>query len=60
MASITRVDNWDGAADYPPSSGAYMPVTSPVNGAVIGEVALSTAADVETAVARAEVKCFSF
>jgi hypothetical protein len=57
-APFTRVDNWDGEAAWAPTSGAYMPVTSPLSGAVIGEVAMSTAVDVETAVANAQVKPF--
>lgn len=53
MESIV-VDNWDGAKAIAPSTGKYMDVTSPVDGAVIGRVAVSAPADVEFAVAAAE------
>jgi malonate-semialdehyde dehydrogenase (acetylating)/methylmalonate-semialdehyde dehydrogenase len=48
------VDNWTGAAYVAPSTGKYMDVTSPVDGGVIGKVAVSGAADVEAAVVAAE------
>jgi len=56
MASFITAKNWDGAATWAPSSGKYDDVTCPSNGAVIGKVALSTAADVDAAVARATVR----
>ena len=56
MASkMAQVDNWDGAAALPPSTGSYMDVTCPMDGSVIAKVAVSGAADVDAAVARAKV-----
>ena len=48
------VNNWNGAADVESSTGKYMDVTSPVTGACIAKLAVSAAADVDAAVARAE------
>jgi malonate-semialdehyde dehydrogenase (acetylating) / methylmalonate-semialdehyde dehydrogenase len=47
---ITVVDNYMHGAFVPPRSAAYMDVTNPASGAVIGRVALSDAEDVNDAV----------
>jgi len=51
----TTVDNYIGGKFVSSTSGKYLDVTSPHDGEVIGKVALSTAADVDTAVKNAEV-----
>jgi len=48
------VNNWDGSSFVDSSTGKFLDVVSPVDGAVIGKVALSSAADVDAAAARAE------
>ena len=50
------VNNWDGSSFVDSSTGKFLDVVSPVDGAVIGKVALSSAADVDAAAARAEVR----
>jgi methylmalonic acid semialdehyde dehydrogenase len=51
--ACANINNWDGKAEVAPSSGEYMDVTSPVDGSVIGKVAVSSSADVAAAVERA-------
>jgi malonate-semialdehyde dehydrogenase (acetylating)/methylmalonate-semialdehyde dehydrogenase len=47
----TIVDNYIGGKVVPPSSNEYLDVINPATSGVIGKVALSTAADVDAAVA---------
>ncbi|OQR96427.1 methylmalonate semialdehyde dehydrogenase, acylating [Thraustotheca clavata] len=47
-------DNYIYGAFTPPKEGAYLPIESPVTGTIIGNVALSTAADVDVAVQNAK------
>ena len=47
-------DNYINGEFVPPESGSYMPVYSPSTGAQIGQVALSSANDVNDAVKAAE------
>ncbi|OQS01257.1 methylmalonate semialdehyde dehydrogenase acylating [Achlya hypogyna] len=53
-ASDFTCDNYVHGRFVAPASGAYLPIESPVTGATIGKVALSTAADIEDAVAHAK------
>jgi len=50
-----RCDNFIDGKFVPPESCSYMSVESPINGAKIGEVALSSIIDVDNAVKAAEV-----
>eukprot|EP00568_Trieres_chinensis_P004846 CAMPEP_0183293180 /NCGR_PEP_ID=MMETSP0160_2-20130417/1966_1 /TAXON_ID=2839 ORGANISM="Odontella Sinensis, Strain Grunow 1884" /NCGR_SAMPLE_ID=MMETSP0160_2 /ASSEMBLY_ACC=CAM_ASM_000250 /LENGTH=533 /DNA_ID=CAMNT_0025454255 /DNA_START=75 /DNA_END=1676 /DNA_ORIENTATION=+ len=52
--NLATVDNFISGKFVPPSSGNYMPVTSPPNSSKIGTVALSTKSDVDDAVAAAK------
>jgi hypothetical protein len=54
-SSSTFINNWDGKSEVPPSTNQYMDVTCPLDGTVIGQVAVSGTADVEAAVQRANV-----
>eukprot|EP00980_Cylindrotheca_fusiformis_P010316 scaffold2299_cov131-Cylindrotheca_fusiformis.AAC.3 len=50
----TTVDNYIGAKFVAPSTGNYLNVENPANGEVVGTVGLSSAKDVDTAVAAAD------
>jgi malonate-semialdehyde dehydrogenase (acetylating)/methylmalonate-semialdehyde dehydrogenase len=49
-----KIDNYIGGKFVAPVTGEYLPVQNPADDSTIGKVALSTASDVETAVAAAE------
>lgn len=51
---LIRCDNFIDGKFVPPESFSYMTVESPINGAQIGEVALSSMIDVDNAVQAAE------
>lgn len=54
MSTSTQCDNFIGGKFVAPSTGKYMDLVSPSDGTVFGKVALSSAADVNAAVAHAE------
>eukprot|EP00743_Colponemidia_sp_Colp-15_P000710 GILK01000788.1.p1 GENE.GILK01000788.1~~GILK01000788.1.p1 ORF type:complete len:507 (+),score=90.14 GILK01000788.1:51-1523(+) len=49
-SAVANIDNWIGGSYSAPSTAQYLDVTSPATNAVIGRVALSSAADVDNAV----------
>jgi malonate-semialdehyde dehydrogenase (acetylating)/methylmalonate-semialdehyde dehydrogenase len=52
--SKVTIDNYIGGKFVPPSTGEYLPVLNPADDSTIGMVALSTAVDVDQAVAAAK------
>jgi malonate-semialdehyde dehydrogenase (acetylating)/methylmalonate-semialdehyde dehydrogenase len=54
MSSPELVNNYIGGEYAPPIKGAYMDVLNPATDEVIAKVAVSTAEDVDAAVARAK------
>lgn len=49
------INNWDGKSEVAPLTNEYMDVQCPLDGTVIGRVAVSGTADVAAAVERANV-----
>jgi len=54
VANPVTVDNWINGRPVPPTTGQYMPLYQPRDGTQTGKVALSSAADVDAAVAAAK------
>ena len=50
---MRKVNNFIGGKFLPPSAGQYLNIESPIDGSVIGSVALSNKVDVDSAVAAA-------